>query len=177
MLYNDPASPPAACATPDRARSDAANSNRPTDRLAAEVQRRYAGTAGAVAQSLEQLVRVHFGRSFVHGLKPAQWQALRYFALAPACERTVTGFARYRCSTMGTASTTISTLVRKGYLGRAGDNPRNSGLYVTAAGYELLRDDPIHALVGEIAGLDPADQAALERTLPRLLARLNVDIG
>jgi DNA-binding MarR family transcriptional regulator len=133
--------------------------------------------AGAIAQALEQLVRVQFARSFVHGLKPAQWHALRYFAVMPEMERSVTAFARHRASTMGTASTTITTLVRKGYLGRAGGNTRNSGLHVTHAGHQLLSDDPINDLMDAIAGLEPDERAALERALPKLVRHMARDAG
>lgn len=128
---------------------------------------------GAVAHALEQLVRVHFARSFVQGLKPAQWHALRYFAVMPLEDRTVTAFARHRGSTMGTASTTISALVRKGYLGRSSGSARNSGLYVTEAGHELLRDDPINELVRAIDTLDEHERAALERALPKLVSQMS----
>ena len=128
---------------------------------------------GAVAHALEQLVRVHFARSFVQGLKPAQWHALRYFAVMPLEDRTVTAFARHRGSTMGTASTTISALVRKGYLGRSSGSARNSGLYVTDKGHELLRDDPINELVRAIDTLDTAERDALERALPKLVGQMS----
>jgi DNA-binding MarR family transcriptional regulator len=131
---------------------------------------------GAVAHALEQLVRVQFARSFVHGLKPAQWHALRYFAVMPPEERTVTAFARHRGSTMGTASTTLSALVRKGYLGRSGKGARNSGLYVTEAGHDLLRDDPINDLVRAIDTLDPQERAALEKALPKLVTQISADV-
>lgn len=130
---------------------------------------------GAVAHALEQLVRVHFARSFVQGLKPAQWHALRYFAVMPLEERTVTAFARHRGSTMGTASTTISALVRKGYLGRSSGSARNSGLFVTDAGHELLRDDPINELVRAIDTLDEQERAVLERALPKLVGQMGGD--
>jgi DNA-binding MarR family transcriptional regulator len=128
---------------------------------------------GAVAHALEQLVRVHFARSFVQGLKPAQWHALRYFAVMPLEDRTVTAFARHRGSTMGTASTTISALVRKGYLGRSSGSARNSGLYVTDAGHDLLRDDPINDLVRAIDTLDESERATLERALPKLVSQMS----
>jgi DNA-binding MarR family transcriptional regulator len=130
---------------------------------------------GAVAHALEQLVRVHFARSFVHGLKPAQWHALRYFAVMPLEDRTVTAFARHRGSTMGTASTTISALVRKGYLGRSSGSARNSGLYVTDQGHQLLRDDPINELVRAIDTLDAAERDTLERALPKLVGQISGD--
>lgn len=130
--------------------------------------------ASDIALALEQLMRLHFSQSFKGGLKPAQWHALRYFAHAPKEERTVTAFARHRASTMGTASTTISTLVRKGLLARDYGNgvPRNRGLHVTEAGLELLTDDPIQALVDTIGALEQTDTDLLRSTLPKLVDRM-----
>lgn len=131
-------------------------------------------TPDQIAAALEQLVRLQFSQSFRNGLKPAQWHALRYFATAPEEERTVTAFARHRASTMGTASTTISTLVRKGYLARDYGQgvPRNRGLHLTEAGKRLLQEDPVQTLVDAIAELEPDEQALLSGTIDKLVARL-----
>ncbi|SDF44101.1 hypothetical protein SAMN05216241_101103 [Limimonas halophila] len=125
-----------------------------------------------IAVTLEQLIRVHFSQSFRSGLKPAQWHALRYFATAEPEDRTVTAFARHRASTMGTASTTISTLVRKGYLARDYGRgvPRNRGLHITDAGRELLQQDPIQNLVNAINRLGDSERANLDTALHRLVA-------
>jgi len=130
--------------------------------------------ARGVALGLEQVIRLHYSTCFRHGLKPAQWQALRYFAEAPPEQRTVTAFARHRASTMGTASTTISTLVKKGYLARDYGTgvPRNRGLHLTDTGRELLRDDPIQGLVDAIAQLPAEERTAMARTLDAIRARL-----
>ncbi len=119
-------------------------------------------------------MRLHFSQSFKGGLKPAQWHALRYFTHASKEQRTVTAFARHRASTMGTASTTISTLVRKGLLARDYGNgvPRNRGLHVTQAGMSLLSDDPIQALADTVATLDPSSRESLRTTLPRLVEQM-----
>ena len=135
------------------------------------------GDARAVALSLEQVIRIHFSTCFRHGLKPAQWQALRYFAEAPASERTVTAFARHRASTMGTASTTISTLVKKGFLARDYGTgvPRNRGLHLTETGRELLRDDPIQSLVAAIAALPAPERAQMAQTLETIRGHLQAE--
>lgn len=124
-----------------------------------------------IALTLEQLIRLHFSQSFRHGLKPAQWHALRYFAFADPGDRTVTAFARHRASTMGTASTTISTLVRKGYLARdyGSGVPRNRGLHLTAAGEALLADDPIQNLTEAIEQLGAEEQETLSNSLGKLV--------
>lgn len=130
--------------------------------------------ASDIALALEQLMRLHFSQSFKGGLKPAQWHALRYFTHASKEQRTVTAFARHRASTMGTASTTISTLVRKGLLARDYGNgvPRNRGLHVTEAGMGLLTDDPIQALADTVANLDSGSRDTLRSTLPRLVEQM-----
>lgn len=124
-----------------------------------------------IALTLEQLIRLHFSQSFRHGLKPAQWHALRYFAFADPADRTVTAFARHRASTMGTASTTISTLVRKGYLARdyGSGVPRNRGLHLTAAGEALLADDPIQNLAEAITQIESSEQEILAAALRKLV--------
>jgi len=128
-----------------------------------------------IALALEQLIRLHYSQSFRHGLKPAQWHALRYFALADEADRTVTAFARHRASTMGTASTTISTLVQKGYLARDyGDGvPRNRGLHLTERGQKLLEDDPIKTLVDAIDDLSADERQSMSRILDKLVTKMS----
>lgn len=128
-----------------------------------------------IALALEQLIRLHYSQSFRHGLKPAQWHALRYFALADEADRTVTAFARHRASTMGTASTTISTLVQKGYLARDyGDGvPRNRGLHLTERGEQLLQDDPIKTLVDAIEDLSPDERQQMARIVDKLVTQMS----
>jgi DNA-binding MarR family transcriptional regulator len=174
MTYLEGPRAPADCTSSGERPHAPANSNQPDAEAVRATLAAYEGEAGRIALSLEQLVRVQFARSFTHGLKPAQWQALRYFATVPAEFRSVTAFARHRCSTLGTASTTISALVHKGYLGRGEDSLRNQGLYVTAAGHRLLREDPLGALIGCVAELAEAERTALESALPKLVRRLSI---
>lgn len=131
-------------------------------------------SAEEIAAALEQLVRLQFSQSFRNGLKPAQWHALRYFATAPQEERTVTAFARHRASTMGTASTTISTLVRKGYLARDYGQgvPRNRGLHLTEAGQRLLNEDPVQTLVRAIDDLDVSEREVFSGVVQKLVTDL-----
>jgi len=127
-----------------------------------------------IALTLERVIRLHYSQSFRHGVKPAQWAALRYFAHADAADRTVTAFARHRASTMGTASTTISSLVEKGYMARDyGDGiPRNRGLHLTERGRRLLEDDPISSLVGAIDELSDDQRQTMSRILDKLVTKM-----
>jgi DNA-binding MarR family transcriptional regulator len=174
MTYQDDPRVPLDCTPSGERPGPPANSNEPDAEQVRATLASYEGQGGRIALTLEQLWRVQLARAFTHGLKPAQWQALRYFATMPSELRSVTAFARHRCSTLGTASTTISALVQKGYLGRGEDRLRNQDLYVTAAGHRLLRQDPLRDLIARIADLGEPERAALERALPRLVRQLSI---
>jgi DNA-binding MarR family transcriptional regulator len=106
------------------------------------------------AREIEKLIRIHLANSYRNDLRPAQWQALRFFATAAPRERTLTGFARHRRSTIGTTSITVSQLVDRGYLER-GDPAglRNVDLRVSQKGLDALKHDPLNELEAAIAGL------------------------
>lgn len=100
-----------------------------------------------VAHEIEKLIRIQLANSYRHELRPAQWQALRFFAKADPRERTLTGFARHRRSTIGTTSITVSQLVDRGYLERGDPNgQRNVDLRVSEKGLQALRHDPMKEL-------------------------------
>jgi DNA-binding MarR family transcriptional regulator len=100
-----------------------------------------------VAQEIEKLIRIQLANSYRNELRPAQWQALRFFAQADPRERTLTGFARHRRSTIGTTSITVSQLVDRGYLERGDPNgQRNVDLRVSEKGLQALAHDPMKEL-------------------------------
>jgi DNA-binding MarR family transcriptional regulator len=97
-----------------------------------------------IAGQIERLFRLYNSLAFRNDLRPSQWQTLRFFAEAPEEQRTITEFARYRATTMGTESTTVSGLVKRGLLERAGESQRrNSGVRLTIHGENALYDDPL----------------------------------
>ncbi len=102
----------------------------------------------ALAELMDQICRLNDSASFVHGLNPAQWAALRFFADANPQVRTTTAFARYHATTKGTASKSVRALERKGYLTR--ERSIHDGcaaiLDVTERGRRLLREDPLNDL-------------------------------
>ena len=97
-----------------------------------------------VALQMETLLRRYIRENYRRGMHPAQWSALRYFKLAPPEARSLTGFARAHHTTMGTASTTVSTLVGKGYLQK---HSFRGAVNLTKQGEALLRDDPLLSVV------------------------------
>lgn len=131
----------------------------------------------ATAGTLSQVVQSTATLAFTHGLNPAQWAALRYFAHTAPETSGVMGFARHHGTTKGTASQTIAALEKKGFVARHRnqDDRRAFHLHLTAAGHNVLADDPLRELATAITAL-PNEQhivmaEALERMLRLLLAR------
>ena len=100
----------------------------------------------------------------------AQWAALRYFARANRFSRTVSGFAEYHATTRGTASQTIRSLVKRGFLTRqrSDRDGRSVLLDLTPAAQRLLRRDPLNAVARAAARLSPARREQLAADLRRL---------
>lgn len=109
---------------------------------------------------------------FRDGLRPAQWQAMRFFAENPG--QSLTAFARHRHSTTGSASVVVSALVKRGYLARETQNSsRNVGIQLTNAGQQALDQDPVNELTAALGNL-PEDQLGPFRDC---LARLRRELS
>ena len=122
-----------------------------------------------LALLLESVMRRYLQRNYHRGMHPAQWSALRYFKLAASDKRSLSDFAKAHRTTMGTASTTVSTLVGKGYLVKRGFR---GPIELTEAGQQVLADDPLDEVVGSFARLDDEGAAWAERVLVDLAERL-----
>lgn len=133
--------------------------------------------ARATAEVMAQVLRSTASLAFTEGLNPAQWSALRYFAQATPSACSVVAFARYHGTTKGTASQTISALLKKGLLDRhKGEHDRRTvSLVPTPAGRAMLENDPLNELAAAISSLsEPRHQnmaEALDQVLRTLLAR------
>lgn len=116
---------------------------------------------------MDQISRLNDSASFVHGLNPAQWAALRFFAEANPQVRTTTAFARYHATTKGTASKSVRALERKGFLTRERSihDGRAAILEVTEHGRRLLREDPLNDLARCMDGLSDQQRFALAEAL------------
>lgn len=125
-----------------------------------------------LTEKLERAMRLYQATAYRDELRPAQWQALRYFATAPVAQRTVSGLARARASTMGTTSITVTGLVDRGLLQR-GAGSRNVGLRVTDAALRLLEEaDPARTLSTAIAEIPQVERACFDQALSRIIRAL-----
>jgi DNA-binding MarR family transcriptional regulator len=129
--------------------------------------------AREAAEELARLCRVQLSNSYRNGLRPAQWQALRFFGDPDISDRSLSAFARYRSSTLGTASTTVSQLVERGLLARSDPkNQRNVGIYVTDQGRIALAEDPLQDLVAVLRGQDADTLQCLRRVVAEVRGEL-----
>jgi DNA-binding MarR family transcriptional regulator len=127
-----------------------------------------------LATLMEQVSRSVHGLCFHDGLHPVQWSALRFFALAPMRDRTVSGLALHLGVTQPPASRTVSALIARGALLAEVDanDRRSKRVSLTVVGQALLINDPIQRVAEVIETLDPVQVAALSSILDVLQARL-----
>ena len=134
-------------------------------------------TPEQLTEKLERAMRLYQATGYRDELRPAQWQALRHFATAPAEQRTVSGLARARASTMGTTSITVTGLVDRGLLQR-GAGTRNVGLRVTDAGLRLLEEaDPARTLSSAIAEIPDIERTCFDQACSRFIRALEPGIA
>ena len=128
----------------------------------------------SLAELLELTARKLHSRGHAAGMFPAQWAALRYFSRAPEALRTASELARFQGLANGPVSRTVRTLVQKGLLTKAAEQPKGRAelLELTEAGKALLDGDPTLELEAVLGNLPEADRRSLARALELLAARL-----
>ncbi len=129
-----------------------------------------------VAELALQLGRAAYGDSATESLTPAQWMALRFFARANRFSRTVSAFAEYHCTTRGTASQTVKSLVGRGYLTRTRSerDGRSATFDLTEKARRKLGVDPFEAVVRAALALSPAQRDRTAAGLRGILSELAV---
>jgi DNA-binding MarR family transcriptional regulator len=130
----------------------------------------------ALAELLELTARMLHSRGYAADLFPAQWAALRYFSRAPLSQRTASELARFQGLANGPVSRTVRTLVQKGLLAKAAEQPKGRAelLEVTPAGLAILERDPTRDVEVVLRELAEGEQESLARALEILVRRLSV---
>jgi DNA-binding MarR family transcriptional regulator len=120
---------------------------------------------------LERLSRVLQNETHAEGLKPAQWEALRFLSRANKFSRTPSGLTAYLGVTKGTVSQTVNALESKGLVAKKTDaaDRRQVQINLTTKGRRLLAVDPIEAAMKAGSKLSAAEQRETARTLEALL--------
>ena len=128
---------------------------------------------------LERLSRVLQNDAHAGGLKPTQWEGLRYLARANRFSRSPGALTAYLGMTKGTVSQTLQALERKGLVRKraAAEDRRSVQLDLTKAGEKALANDPLRDLEMSIAEMTQDAQnalgAALENLVKDMLDRRN----
>lgn len=123
------------------------------------------------AHLLERLARLVHNDAHAGGLKPTQWEALRYLARANRFSRSPGALTIYLGMTKGTVSQTLQALERKGLIEKqaaAGDR-RGVKIDLTKAGEKLLANDPLSDLQASIDAMQKDDRQVLGASLERLM--------
>ncbi len=125
----------------------------------------------SIAPLIERLSRILQNDTHAHGLKPAQWEALRYLARANRFSRSPSALTAYLGLTKGTVSQTLQALDRKGLIRKtvADGDRRSVKLDLMKSGEKLLADDPMADLGSSIADMPKAVREELGTSLERLL--------
>lgn len=124
-----------------------------------------------IGELLIQLARGILAEREKDRLTSAQWVALRFFSRANMFSRTLSELAAYQSTTRGTASQTVKSLEKRGYI-RRGKSPydgRSSILTVTESGRRRMKDDPLTPLFAEIETLEKHKQEILRDILRQLV--------
>ena len=124
-----------------------------------------------VSLLLERIARVLQNDTHQHGLKPAQWEALRYLARANRFSSHPSALTSYLGVTKGTVSQTILALEKKGLVEKStspGDK-RAVRLSLTTEGKALMDADPLKAIESYSSELENEIGESLEKLLHRML--------
>ena len=112
---------------------------------------------------IERLARLVTNEGHAHGMKPAQWEALRFLARANRFSRTPGGLTAYLGLTKGTVSQTLMSLERAGLVEKTA-NPgdgRSVRLDLTEKGRALLPLDGMATIMQAFEALPPPLRASL----------------
>lgn len=128
-------------------------------------------TIHSISTLIERLARILQNDAHTGGLKPTQWEVLRYLSRANQFSRMPSAVTTYLGMTKGTVSQTISALERKGLIAKevSRRDKRIAQLSVTRAGRKLLLDDPVQRIADAMTALNPGEQEQLTQLLKKAL--------
>jgi len=129
------------------------------------------------AELIEFLARFALCGGQSCGLTGAQWTAMRYFSRATRTSRTVTAFADYHVTTIGTASQTVKGLVEEGLLQRTRlkTDGRIVQIDLTTEGRCICETKPLEKMVQAITELPEDQQSSLTTILESLIDSIATD--
>jgi MarR family transcriptional regulator, organic hydroperoxide resistance regulator len=108
------------------------------------------------------------------GLRPAQWEALRYLGQANRYSRSPSAVTAFLHATRSPVSQVINSLVARGLVDRQ-PNPKDKRgvcLSVTEKGREVLKRDPLNRVSSAVYALEDATRENIEIGLRSLMTEM-----
>ena len=135
--------------------------------------------ASRVAELIDRLSRLTRELQYVHGLNPAQWEALRFIGRANRYSRNPGALSEFLGASKGTVSQTLISLESKGYISRnrSKADRRVIELKLTERGTALLEFDPVVKIAHMADEMGAELGVPLVRGLSRLLHDMQVEVG
>jgi DNA-binding MarR family transcriptional regulator len=139
--------------------------------MAAKAKIKDSHSPAQIAMDLERLARLIRQASHAQGLKPVQWEALRYLARANRFSNSPLALSKYLGTTKGTVSQSLLVLEKKGLVSKTDreGNQRSISLEITEAGQAALRLDPKLGLTNDVEALKPKIKKRFAKGLRELL--------
>ncbi|MBZ0215145.1 MAG: MarR family transcriptional regulator [Fimbriimonadaceae bacterium] len=128
-------------------------------------------TRSEIVELLERISRAFTVDQYSAGLKPVQWETLRYLKRANKFSRMPGALTAYLGVTKGTVSQTLMALQRNGYVRKDQDakDKRLVRLELMKAGQDILDSDPATQMAEVIDALPEQSQYQLAEGLKDLL--------
>ncbi|RKR04174.1 MarR family transcriptional regulator [Maricaulis maris] len=131
-------------------------------------------TSAHSARLLERLSRLIHNEAHAHGLKPVQWDVLRYLNVANRYSRSPSAVTSYLNLTKGTVSQTLNALEAKGLVVKRADatDRRRVTLDLSSQARTALKDDPLLRISSHLDALQDDNRRGLDAGLRELLDAL-----
>lgn len=123
---------------------------------------------------LDRASRLIHSLQQAEGLRPAQWEALRYLSQANRYSRSPSAVTSYLHATRSPVSQVINSLVARGLVDRQ-PNPKDKRgvcLSVTDKGRDVLKRDPLNRVSSAVYALEDSARESIEVGLSSLLAEM-----
>lgn len=130
--------------------------------------------SGYIVALLERISRLINASGHAEGLKPVQWEVLRYLAKANRFSNTAAALTAYLGQTKGTVSQSLMTLTNKGFICKEDDSrdKRTTRLSLTHKGQQLLQNDPLLEAETALGSLSNTSRRQLGKSLTTYLSNL-----
>ena len=125
-----------------------------------------------IATLIERIGRLLSSDAHAGGLRPVQWEALRYLGCANRFSRTPAALTAFLGLTKGTVSQTLNALEAKGLVAKHVDpkDRRSKRLSLSPSGRTLLALDPLAETAAAARRLPEPQRAALARGIESILS-------